>query len=160
MMPPQTLNAFSLACVFALSLGCQGDGGAKAPPDGSLYDRLGGDRTITAVVDDFVARAAANPRVNFTRKGTAKEWRPTDGNVAHLKKMMVDFISANTGGPHRYTGKQMKEVHAGMQITNAEFDAAAGDLIAALDKFKVPQKEKDELIAIVATTRKDVVEVK
>ena len=54
----------------------------------------------------------------------------------------------------------MKEVHAGMQITNAEFDAAAGDLIASLDKFKVPQKEKDELIAIIATTRKDVVEVK
>jgi len=160
MKPYRLITRTLIACVFALLTGCQSDGGAKAPADAPLYERLGGDRTITAVVDDFVANAAKNPKVNFTRAGTPRQWQPTDANVARLKQRLVEFISSATGGPHRYTGRPMKEAHAGMKITNAEFDAAAGDLIASLDKFKVPQKEKDELIAIVATTRKDVVEVK
>jgi hemoglobin len=63
-----------------------------------------------------------------------------------------------TGGPNKYEGRAMKPTHAGMGITEAEFRALAGDLIASLDKFKVPQKEKDELITIVASTKKDIVE--
>ena len=124
----------------------------------SLYERLGGEAAIKAVVDDFVGRAAANPKVNFTRKGTSAEWSATPENVARLKKHLVQFISMATGGPHKYEGRAMKPVHAGMAITEAEFGALAGDLIASLDMFKVPQKEKDELIAIVGSTKKDIVE--
>ena len=61
------------------------------------------------------------------------------------------------GGPQKYTGRSMKNVHAGMGITNAEFDALAGDLKASLDKFKVPTQEQQELLAIVGSTRADIV---
>ena len=148
-----------------LLAGCAGQGTMDRPSamkeqDGarSLYERLGGEAALKAVVDDFVGRAAANPKVNFTRKGTAHEWTASGENVARLKAHLVQFISMATGGPHKYEGRAMKPVHAGMGITEAEFGALAGDLIASLDKFKVPQKEKDELIAIVASTKKDIVE--
>jgi hemoglobin len=124
----------------------------------TLYDRLGGDQAIRAVVDDLVARAAADPKVNFTRKGTPKEWKPTPENVEHVKKMLVELIASATGGPQKYTGKSMKDVHAGMKITHAEFDALAADLKATLDKFKVPAREQDELMKIVAATAPDIVE--
>ena len=126
----------------------------------SLYDRLGGEPAITAVVDDFVNRAAGDPKVNFTRKGTGKEWNPTPENVANLKKHLTQFVAMAAGGPQKYTGQPMKPLHAGMKITDAEFNAIAADLVASLDKFKVPQKEKDELMAVVGSTRGDIVEMK
>jgi hemoglobin len=124
----------------------------------SLYDRLGGKPAITAVVDDFVGRAAANPKVNFTRKGIpGAEWQATPENVEHLKQGLVDFITVATGGPNVYKGKDMKEVHKNMQITDAEFDAIASDLKAALDDKKVPADLQKELLDIVGTTRSQIV---
>lgn len=133
-----------------------------APPmekAASLYDRLGGEAAIKAVVDDFVGRAAGNPKVNFTRKGI-KEWEASPANVAQLKVRLVQLIGAVTGGPQKYEGKDMKSLHAGMKITSAEFGAIAGDLKATLDKFKVPAKEQAELMKIVGSTAADIVEVK
>jgi hemoglobin len=127
---------------------------AKKP----LYERLGGQKAITAVVDDFVARAAGNPKVNFTRKGTNMEWQPSEENIRVLKKHLVQLVSMVTGGPQKYEGRDMKTVHRGMMISDEEFDALAGDLIATLKKFKVPKPEQDELVKIVASTRKDIVE--
>jgi hemoglobin len=124
----------------------------------SLYTRLGGEAAIVAVVDDFVARAATDPKVNFTRKGTAVEWQPTPENVAHLKNGLVQLISQTTGGPDKYEGRAMKPAHAGMGITNAEFNALAADLKTTLEKFKVPGKEQDELLTIIGSTRADIVE--
>jgi hemoglobin len=133
----------------------------KDPPkEKSLYDRLGGEDAIKAVVDDFVARAAGDDKVNFTRKGTDAEWKATPENVDHLKKGLVKLIGMVTGGPQKYDGKSMKDAHKGMKITDAEFDALAADLKGTLDKFKVPQKEQDELFKIVETTRGDIVEKK
>lgn len=129
-----------------------------SPKTKVLYERLGGEAAIKAVVDDFVARAAANPKVNITRKGTANEWKATPENVAHLKKMLVELVGMVTGGPQKYTGKSMKDVHKGMKITQDEFNAAAGDLKATLDKFKVPAKEQAELLKIVGSTAPDIVE--
>ena len=127
----------------------------------SLYDRLGGKPAITAVVDEFVGRAASDPNVNFTRKGVpGAEWQATPENVAHLKVQLVDFFSKVTGGPDNYKGKSMKEVHAGMQITPAEFEAAASDLKATLDKFKVPAPEQAELMRVVGSTAPDIIEKK
>jgi len=132
--------------------------GAKEASGQSLYTRLGGEKAITAVVDDFVPRAASDPKVNFVRKGTPKEWQPTAENVARLKKGLVQFIGMATGGPMKYEGRDMKSLHAGMKITNAEFDALAADLKASLVKLNVPAKERDELLGVVASTRKDIVE--
>ena len=117
--------------------------------DKSLYERLGGKDAITAVVDDFVSRVAEDKRINgFFAKA----------NVPRLKMMLVDQICEATGGPCKYTGRDMKAAHKGMGITNADFDALVGDLIATLDKFKVGEREKQELLAALAPMRKDIVE--
>jgi hemoglobin len=133
-------------------------GGGGMMMQKSLYERLGGEGAITAVVDDFVGRAASDPKVNFTRKGTAYEWEPSEANVMKLKKRLVQFISMATGGPKTYQGRDMKSAHKGMMITSAEFDALAMDLAASLDKFKVPAAEKAELLKIVGSTKGDIVE--
>jgi hemoglobin len=124
----------------------------------SLYERLGGAAALQAVVDDFVARAATDPKVNFTRKGTATEWQATPENVAHLKKALVQLLTVTTGGPGKYEGRDMKSSHKGMGITNDEFGAIAADLKATLDKFKVPSKEQEELFKIVGSTASDIIE--
>jgi hemoglobin len=126
----------------------------------SLYERLGGENAIRAVVDDFVTRALNDPKVNFTRKGTTAEWKPTPENVERVKKTAVELVGMVTGGPQKYTGKSMKEAHKGMEITQAEFDAFAADCKASLDKFNVPAKEQDELMKIIASTAPDIVEKK
>lgn len=157
------MNRVVMACAgIALSglvssglAGCQSQ---EKMAEKSLYDRLGGAPAVTAVVDDFVARAASDPKVNFTRRGTGYEWEASAENVAHLKMKLVEFVSMASGGPVKYTGRDMKSAHAGMKISAAEFDALAADLKASLDKFKVPDREERELLAAVEGTRKDIVE--
>ncbi len=131
---------------------------AAAPETKSLYDRLGGEPAITAVVADFVGRAAVDPAVNFVRAGTPKPWDPTPEHLDTLKKHLTQFLCAATGGPQIYEGRDMKTVHEGMQISEAEFGAIAADLKASLITFNVPEKEQDEVIAIVATTQGSIVE--
>lgn len=118
-------------------------------PSGSLYQRLGGKPAITAVVDDFVSRVAADTRINA---------RFANANIPRLKMNLVDQICQASGGPCTYTGRDMKTAHAGMAIANADFDALVGDLVAALNKFKVGDREKNELLAVLGPMRKDIVE--
>jgi len=131
---------------------------AKGVDPKSLYARLGGERTIAALVDDFVPRTALDPKVNFVREGTAREWQPTPENVAHLKKMFVEFLGAATGGPVKYEGKELKSVHAGMKITASEFDAFAADFKATLEKLRVPPREQVEFLALINAAGSDIVE--
>ena len=152
--------AIASAALLAVGFGC-GDGGMSWGPKKSLYERLGGETAIKAVVDDFVGRLAENPKVNITRKGSGRtEWKATPENVDRVKKLLVEQICSATGGPQKYTGRDMKTVHAGMNISDAEFDAAGADLKTTLDKFKVPQAEQDELMKIIVSTRGDIVERK
>jgi len=129
----------------------------SAPAKKSLYDRIGGEPAIVKVVDDFVAKAAADPKVNFTRSGM---WNATDAAVATLKTHLVTFLGSAFGGPQKYTGRSMKDAHKGMGIAQAEFDALAADLRAVLESNKVPKAEIDEIMAIAASTAKDIVEKK
>lgn len=114
----------------------------------SLYDRLGGQPAITAVVDDFVGNVAGDGRINrlFAR---------TD--IARLKRLLVEQICAGTGGPCTYTGRDMKTAHAGMGITDAQFNALVEDLVKTLDKFKVPEKEKGDLLGILGPMKPSIV---
>jgi hemoglobin len=140
--------------LFSLALGAVALAAAPArAAEKSLYERLGGEPAVTAVVDDFVGRAAADPKVDFTRHG---KYDKVD--VPRLKKQLVNLVGQLTGGPQKYTGKDMKTLHKGMKITAAQFDAMAADLVASLDKFKVPAKEKGELLTIVGSTKNDIVE--
>jgi hemoglobin len=129
--------------------------GSQASDAGTLWDRLGGAETVKKVVDDFTDLAANDPKVNFSRNG---KYKLDEKAVAKFKKSMVDFICSASGGPIKYAGKSMKEVHAGMDINNAEFNASAADLKKALEMNGAKPADIDELLRIVGTTRKDIVE--
>lgn len=148
----------------------EGEGGKsqqQAKP--TLFERLGGETSIQAIVDDFVDRAMADPRTNWVRKGVKKgavlgvggssaEWKPTPEKIETLKAHIVQFIAVATGGPTLYEGKGMGAVHHGMKITNAEFDASIGALKASLDSLKVPITEQKELLAVFESTRAQIAE--
>jgi hemoglobin len=129
----------------------------------SLYERLGSERGLTALVEDFIPRVLVDPRVNWNRigakrsglfhRGSTATWNATPDQVAVLKKHMVQFLALATGGPAQYQGGEIKSVHAEMQISNPEFDAVIGDIKASLDKLQIPNEEQKELLAIVESTR-------
>ncbi len=118
--------------------------------DSSLYQRLGGKDSIAAVVADFCARSVADDRIRA-------KFVKTD--AARLEEMLVDQICEATGGPCTYTGRDMKQAHANMGVTAAEFDAQVDVLLASLNHFDVPQADRDELLGLLAPMRADIVEV-
>jgi hemoglobin len=141
------VTAALVAAVVAASPACaqmMGDHMMKK----SLYERLGGIDAIRAVVDDFVANVAADKRINAFFAHT---------DIDRLKHNLIDQICQGTGGPCTYTGRSMKDAHAGMGVRNRDFNALVGDLGKTLKKFKVPKRETNELVAILAPMRKDVV---
>ena len=132
-------------------------GKPPATPTPSLWERLGGENKVRKVVDDLVALAANDPKVNFDRNG---KYKLDPVKVADLKEQLVDFISAASGGPLKYTGKSMKDVHKGMGIKTAEFDAFATDLKKALEQNGVKAADVADVLKAVEGTRKDIVEAK
>ena len=119
----------------------------------SLYTRLGGKKAIVAVVDEFVARVAADKRINGFFKATASDPK----RLAKFKANLVDQICQGSGGPCKYTGKDMKTAHKGMGISDADFNALVEDLTGALNKFKVGKKEQSDLLALLGPMKKDIV---
>src|SRR5438128_5639794 len=93
--------------------------GQSAMKEKSLYDRLGGKKAITAVVDEFVGRVAADKRINNYFMAAASD----PARLAAFKMKLVDQICQASGGPCKYKGKDMKTAHAGMGITGPDFDA-------------------------------------
>ena len=125
-----------------------------AQPNNTLYERLGGKPAIAAVVDEFVTRVAADKRINGFFAGTASD--PT--RLAAFKGKLVDQICEASGGPCKYTGRDMKSAHEGMGISEADFNALVEDLVGALDKFKVAPADKQTLLAVLGPMKKDIVE--
>lgn len=120
--------------------------------EASLYQRLGGYDAVAAVVDDFMARMAADPQLKRFFEGA------DPAGQRRMRQLIVDFVCNATGGPCFYTGRSMKATHAGMGITESDWKAAAGHLRATLAKFKVPAKEAGELMDLVGSLKKDIVE--
>jgi hemoglobin len=151
----------------AVGASASAGGGEIVQGKQSLFERLGGQPGISNIVADFLPRVLQDPRVNWQRRGVntggwftrgqPAAWTPSPANTATLHKHMVQFLSLATGGPARYDGKDMKAAHDGMKITNSEFDAAIGDLKASLDKLQIPNKEQKELLAILESTRPQIV---
>jgi hemoglobin len=157
--------AMLLALPMAVSIGCGGNKDAAPPtpttqnespapseaavPQKSLYERLGSEASIKAVVDEFVADVGADDRIN---KYFA------NANLDRLKGHLVNQIGQATGGPQQYAGRDMKTAHAGMGIDEPAFNALVEDLVKALDKFSVPEQEKSELLAILGPMKSDIVE--
>ena len=117
----------------------------------SLYERLGGKDSITAVVDTFVAKVGGDKRINGYFANT---------DLTRLKMHLVDQICEASGGPCTYAGRTMKQTHAGMGVTDAAFGALVEDLVSALDHHKVGKTEKDELLGVLGPMKADIVEKK
>jgi len=120
--------------------------------DKSLYERLGGYDALSAVANALLPRLKADPQL-------ARFWkhRGEDG-VAREKQLLIDFLCASAGGPLYYTGRDMKVSHKGMQISESDWSAFLGCLNATLDSFQVPQRERDEVVAFIQSTKADIVE--
>lgn len=119
----------------------------------TLYERLGGITAISTVVDQFLANVVGDNTINARFAATVSD----PARTQLLRNNLIDQICAGAGGPCQYKGKTMLEAHTGMQITEAEFNALVGDLVAALDQFSVPQAEKDELLGILGPMKSDIV---
>ncbi len=122
-------------------------------PTPSLYTRLGGINAITAVTDKFIANVVADNVINARFAATASD----EYRLKFFRGNLIDQICAGSGGPCQYKGKTMLESHTGMNITDAEFSALVGDLVAALDFYSVPTQEKNELLAILGPMSTDIV---
>ena len=142
------LLAFVASCGASSNEATQG----SAQPGANLYKRLGGFDAIAAVVDDFVPRLVGDPQLGrfFAGHGSDSKGR--------LRQLVVELVCQATGGPCMYIGRPMKAAHAGLGITESDWQTAVKHFVATLDKFKVPQKEKDELLAIVSGLKTDIVE--
>ncbi len=110
----------------------------------SLYWRLGGPDAINAAVDETIKLSKADPRL---------AGRITGACASKLKEQLC----AATGGPCTYTGRDMKSAHTGLKITEAEFAAVGENLVKVLDIFKVPEKEKNELVGLIMPMKADIV---
>lgn len=119
--------------------------------DKSLYDRLGGQGAIQAVVTKFIGNVGGDKRINGYF---------ATADLKKLNKLLVEQVCMATGGPCNYSGRDMKTTHHGMKITDAAFGALVEDLVSALDTFNVPAKEKGELLAILGPMKGDIVEAK
>jgi len=123
----------------------------------SLYERLGGVKPISLVVDDFIDRLVANEVLNANPMIKAGRQHSPD---AYLKFQVTNLVCQVTGGPCVYTGLGMKESHTHMNITESEWQVMQDEFKKTLDKFQVPEKEQKELFDIIESTKKDIVMVK
>ncbi|HEY2381531.1 MAG TPA: group 1 truncated hemoglobin [Terriglobia bacterium] len=126
---------------------------AKAPAK-SLYDRLGGQPAIEAVANGLVDRILADGRVNkwFAHAASTPE------NTKTYKAHLATFLCSSLGGQCKWTGPDMATIHKNKAVTSEAFDAVAQDLSAQLDQLKVPSKEKGELMTVVGSLKKSIVQ--
>ena len=159
--PKEKLDEDSLIMVAALGLAACGGKGKERGHDEQrrrrqrhrgrrkLHDGLGGKDAITAVVKEFVEnQVAKDARINAFF---------ANADVPGFEVKLVDQICQATGGPCEYKGKDMKTAHAGMGIKDADFNALVDDLVKALDKYKVGEKEKAELLGALGGMKGDIV---
>jgi hemoglobin len=116
----------------------------------SLYNRLGGESGISTLVDRIVDQHLANPKVAT---------RFEHGDITRARAMGKEFFAAGSGGPNPYTGKDMPEAHAGMNISDEEFLAVVDDMMAAMDELGHGQREKDEVLAIAYSLKDGIIRV-
>jgi hemoglobin len=144
----------SVAVLLAIAFATGNAQTADKTAEPTLYQRLGGAYAIATVVDDFIERLLVNDVLNANPAiKEARDRVPKAGLKFHVTAMVCQA----TGGPEQYAGRSMKETHKHLNISEKEWQAMAADFKITLDKFKVPQKEQDELFAIVGTTKADIV---
>jgi hemoglobin len=141
-----TMAAFTAAATFYAA-----PPQAVAQQQKTLYQRLGGYDALAAVTDDFVGRLATDPQLKHFFAG-----HNTEG-LTRIRQHVIDFLCKATGGPCAYTGQDMKTAHTGLGITEKDWNVSVKHLVATLDKFQVPEKEKSEVIAALSGLKGDIV---
>ena len=136
---------YLIAVSFAVSLFAQ----TSTP---SLYKRIGGYDALAAVTDDFIGRLATDKQLSRFFVGHSED------SLHRIRQLIVDQLCAATGGPCYYVGRDMKTAHKGMGINESDWNITVNHLIATLDKFKVPEKEKNEVLGAISSFKKDIVE--
>jgi hemoglobin len=129
---------------------------AATPPQAaqgqkSLYQRLGGYDALAAVGDDFLGRLASDPQMGRFFVGLSSD------SKIRVRQHIVDFLCVATGGPCRYTGRDMKTAHTGLNITEADWNQMVKLLGQTFDKFNVPEKERGDVVGAVAGLKGDIV---
>ena len=119
---------------------------AHASP--TLYERIGGEAKLKATVDEFTNLILADDRINFTF---------ADSDMNKFKKLIFEQLCEITQGPCKYTGRDMHEAHAKLNLNNAQFNALAEDLYIAFDRVHVPYRVQNQVIALLAPMQRDVV---
>jgi hemoglobin len=115
--------------------------------EANIYDAIGGEPALVAVVDDFYERVIGDPKLTGFFQGT---------NMTRLKGRQVEFFSAALGGPHAYTGATMRDAHRGRGIRQEHFDVVAGHLVAALVAAGVTEELISQIVAAVAPLADDI----
>jgi hemoglobin len=148
------ITVFSVSLAIAQQGNTAKDAGRVESQEKSLYERLGGYEALSAVADDFITRLATDKLLGRFVIGLS------DDSKGKLRQHFVEFLCKATGGSCVYLGRDMKTSHKGLAITKKDWDQSVKLLIETLDKFKVPAKEKDEVLAAIGTLEKDIVEKK
>ena len=145
------MTTIRAACILATLMAGLFAGSAGAQ-EKSLYQRLGGYDAIAAVTDEFIGRLASDEQEKQFFIGFS-----TDSKMC-IRQLIVDLICKSTGGPCVYRGRDMKTAHAGAGITKSDWDRTLKIFGEVLNKFKVPDKEQQEIAALLTPLQKDIVE--
>jgi hemoglobin len=121
----------------------------------SLFDRLGGSSGIEGIVDEVASRHLENPVINARFRPFLEQSQ----KLQELKVHLARFLEMGSGGPPRYTGRDMKSAHKGMNISAAEYMAATDDIVAALAKVGVDEQTRKDVLAIVWSLKGDIIHV-
>ncbi len=143
----KSIRSFVAALAVAMCLPIA----AQASPEKSLYDQLGGKESIRKVMDDFVVRLKADPRIG-------DQFAATDAD--RLASQLTDQVCEATGGPCKYVGLDMKAAHAGMTITKAHFNALVEVLQTSMNSHNVPLDVQLEVLSMLAPMHRDVITVR
>jgi hemoglobin len=120
----------------------------------SLYERLGGAYSIAVVVDDFIDRIMGDSRLNANPRVDEAHHRVSPQG---FKFYVTEQVCWAAGGPQTYSGRSMADLHRDLFISNPEWDAFMDDFDQTLTKFDVPEHERGELVAIIESTKSDIV---
>ncbi|MDI1322802.1 MAG: group 1 truncated hemoglobin [Algoriphagus sp.] len=119
----------------------------------TLYNRLGGARGIEALVDDIIERHMTNPAV----KSRFLPIKDDSVHFSEVRKNLIEFLASGTGGPERYTGKDMPAAHRGMNISEGEYMHVIDDIMAAMDKHHMDEQTKKDVLFIAYSLKETMV---
>jgi hemoglobin len=122
--------------------------GAGARADKTLYEAMGGEPALRSAVEHFADLVQTDDRINFTF---------AEADMSKFKKLIFEQLCNLSGGPCRYTGRDMRTSHAKLNINNAEFNSLAEDLYMALDRAGIPYRLQNKLMALLAPMQHDIV---